>query len=403
MNWAWVKFDRIESNLILAVRTHFLKVILNVDAITHPLTGIGQYTWSLGQQLQQASAVDAVRFFSADHWVDDLNHSVDDNQWLSRLRQWVPFKALALNAYGSRRARKFKQLSRDFQDHVFHSPNFILMPFEGQSVATFHDLSFVHYRETQPQYRLQYLDREIPKTLDQADAIITPTEFIKQEVIDCYGYPADKIQVTPLGVHAGFKPHSAKTCATTLQKHLLKHRQFILSVATTEPRKNLARLLSAYAQLPSTLKQAYPLVLVGSQGWLNQELNQQIKQAVSQGHITTLGYVSQPELQHLYASATLTALPSLYEGFGLPIIESMASATPVLTSQNSAMQEVAGGHAMLCDPLDTESIQQSLQQAIEDNQWQQQASQAGLKHSQKFNWQHCAEKTLQAYYKAEKQ
>jgi glycosyltransferase involved in cell wall biosynthesis len=374
-----------------------LKVILNVDAITHPLTGIGQYTLQLGQHLPQQPQISSVQYFSADHWVKDISHSAEENQWLSHLRQWIPFKSLALNMYAKRRAKKFQQLTQGMDDAIFHSPNFVLMPFAGKSVATFHDLSFVHYRETQPQYRLQFLDREIPKTLNQADILLTPSEHVKQEIIDHYGFQADRIHVTPLGVSEGFIPYSKGAVAITLQKHQLTYKRFILSVATTEPRKNLQRLLSAYTQLPESLRNAFPMVLVGSTGWLNQDLNKHIQQLVKQGQIISPGYVSQTELQHLYAAAQLTAFPSLYEGFGLPIIESMASGTAVLTSQNSAMQEVAGGHAMLCDPNDTSSIFEAMHQAICDDDWISKAQQAGPEQAKNHSWQRCAELTVKAY------
>ncbi len=378
-----------------------MKVILNVDAITQPITGIGQYTLQLGQQLAhrmtEQKTIEAVKYFSSDHWVDDIKQTAQANQWISLLRQWVPFKSLALNMYAKRRNKHFKRLTVAMSDHVFHSPNFVLMPFAGRSVATFHDLSFVHYRDTQPNYRLQFLDREIPKTLAQADALITPSEYIKQEIIDYYSYPAAKIHVTPLGVDGGFKTYTEAETSQTLNSHQLQHKQFILSVATTEPRKNLSRLLAAYALLPESLRSTYPLVLVGSKGWLNQELNQQIKTLVNQGQIISLGYVTQQQLQHLYAAAKLTAFPSLYEGFGLPIIESMASGTAVLTSHNSAMQEVAGGHAMLCDPLDVESIEVGLRGALENDQWLIEAQRDGLVHSQQFTWQRCAELTVDVY------
>ncbi|TDR23839.1 glycosyltransferase family 4 protein [Marinicella litoralis] len=374
-----------------------MKVILNVDAITHPLTGIGQYTLHLGKQLPLQNGLEAVKYFSSDHWIDDINQSAQANQWISRLRPWIPFKGLALNAYAKRRNKHFKQLTGDLSDHVFHSPNFVLMPFAGKSVATFHDLSFVHYRETQPNYRLQFLDREIPKTLNQADVLMVPTEFIKQEIMSHYAYPAAKIHVTPLGVEAGFKAYSANETRASLQAHQLKHKQFILSVATTEPRKNLSRLLQAYTQLPKALRAAYPLVLVGSKGWLNQDINQRIKSLVKKGQIISLGYVDQTALQHLYAAAQVMAFPSLYEGFGLPIIESMASGTAVLTSHHSAMQEVAGGHAMLCDPLDVQGIKAGLRAALENETWLTQAQANGLAHSKQFTWQRCAEKTVMAY------
>lgn len=377
-----------------------MKVILNVDAITHPLTGIGQYTLNLGQALQSHEYIDEIKFFSADHWVKNIESSATENKWLSFARKYVPFKFLALNFYAQRRAKSFTSLTQNLNDHIFHSPNFVLMPFEGNSVATFHDLSFVHYRETQPDYRLKFLDREIPKTLVHADALITPTEFVKQEIIEHYGYSAKQIHVTALGVDADFKVYTEQQCAETLKPHGLKHKGYILSVATIEPRKNLSRLLKAYSLLPTNLRKSYPLVLVGSKGWLNQGVSKAIKTMVNQGQIISLGFQNTSQLQHLYAAAKLTAFPSLYEGFGLPIIESMASGTPVLTSDHSAMKEVADKCAMLCNPLDVECIAQSLQQAVSDETWNLESQKKGLVHSQKYTWQRCAQQTITAYAEA---
>lgn len=374
-----------------------MKVILNVDAITHPLTGIGRYAFNLGQALAVHQDIEQIKYFSADHWVEDIGLSAAENKWLSAARTWLPFKSLALKLYASRRAKKFTQLSTGMEDHVLHSPNFVLLPFAGHSVATFHDLSFVHYRETQPGYRLKFLDRAIPQTLQQAGALITPTDYVKQEIIEHYGFTAESIHVTPLGVSEGFKRYTEPQCAATLQPLRLGYKAFILAVATTEPRKNLMRLLQAYSLLPPALRKAQPLVLVGSAGWLNKKLNRTIKAMVQQGQIISLGYVSQQQLQHLYAAASLTAFPSLYEGFGLPIIESMASGTPVLTSADSAMSEVAANHALLCDPLDVDEMAAQLRRGLEDASWISQAQSAGCDHAANFTWQRCASITTKAY------
>ncbi|MCX7553327.1 glycosyltransferase family 1 protein [Marinicella sp. S1101] len=374
-----------------------MKVILNVDAITHPLTGIGRYALNLGQALAAHEEIEHIKFFSADHWVEDIELSTAENKWLSAARTWIPIKSLALKLYASRRASKFTQLSVGMEEHVLHSPNFILMPFVGRSVATFHDLSFVNYRETQPGYRLKFLDHAIPKTLQQADALVTPTNYVKQEIIKHYAYPAERIHVTPLGVSEGFKTYTEEQCQATLQAHGLGFKTYVLAVATTEPRKNLMRLIQAYSLLSPALRRAQPLVLVGSAGWLNGKLNRTIKTMVQQGQIISLGYVSQQQLQHLYAAATLTAFPSLYEGFGLPIIESMASGTPVLTSTDSAMAEVAANHALLCNPLDVDDIAARLKRGLEDVDWISQAQSAGCDHAANFTWQRCATATTKAY------
>lgn len=378
--------------------TDELNIVYNVDAITHPLTGIGHYCQQLGLQLQKNPAIHDLRLYSGGQWprnFSDLSHS---NQWLARARKWIPLKGLVLRAYQAKRCRGLEKKFNRFQGYLLHSPNFILMPFNGPSLTTIHDLSFLHYRQTQPKYRLRFLDREIPKTLAQANQIITVSHSVKSELINTYGLTEDQVSVTYLGVDQRFKPLSATDCQEALNRFSLNHRQYFLAVATREPRKNLVRLIQAYAGLPDDIKKHHPLVLVGDRGWLNHRLNQLIKQ--QQQHIRLTGYIEQTQLHQLYAAATITLMPSIYEGFGLPIIESMACGTPVMTSDVGAMQEVADGHALLCRPLDVDDIKEKLQWALDNPEWRQQAAVNGLNHSQQFTWQRCAEQTIEAYKKA---
>lgn len=382
-----------------------MKIIYNVDAITEPLTGIGRYTLHLGQQLSQmvnddALDIDDIRFFSSNRWVENLSSAAKGNEWIGKLRQFVPAKFTALKYYHSMRSRHLSKLSTGMNNHVFHSPNFILMPFEGPSVATFHDLTFVHYRETQPNYRLKFLDKEIPKTLAHAQHIITPSEHVRQEIMSHYGFPERLISVTPLGVSDQFKPRTDIECSPTLNTFGLSYKSFILSVATSEPRKNLIRLLNAYQALPQAIKKRCPLVLVGGDGWKNKEIKKLIDKLTRKDEVVCTGYVTQDQLSHLYASAKLTAFPSLYEGFGLPIIESMASGTPVLTSKHSAMEEVAAGQAILVNPESHDDLVKGLDEAINDDQWRSKATTNGITHAQKYHWHFCALKTLDAYRSA---
>lgn len=378
--------------------TQALKIVYNVDAISHPLTGISRYTQQLGLQLQQHAAVHDLKLYSGGRWPDDFDSLPTANQWLARARRYVPFKSLALRLYHARRSRGLKHMPAHLKAYLFHSPNFILMPFDGPAVTTIHDLSFIHYRHTQPVYRLRFLDRELPKTLAQARHIITVSESIKSELISTFDLPEQQISVTHLGVDQRFKPLPESDCREVLTAFDLSHRQYFLAVATREPRKNLSRLLQAYAKLATTVKNQYPLVLVGDRGWLNSELNQLLHQ--HRHNIRLTGYIDQSRLHQLYAGATMTLLPSLYEGFGLPIIESMACGTPVMTSNVGAMAEVAGGHALLCRPLEVDNIQKKLQWAIDNPKWCQKAAVNGLNHSRQFTWQNCAKATVEAYKKA---
>ncbi|MCF6301004.1 MAG: glycosyltransferase, partial [Proteobacteria bacterium] len=250
-----------------------MKVIFNVDAITHPITGIGHYALQLGRQLQQHQAVQDCKFYSSCRWITDINNAANSNQGLSFARKYVPFKSLALSVYGKHRDRCFKRFTSSMQDHVFHSPNFLLMPFSGKSVSTIADLSFIHFPDQHPKSRLKFLEKQLPKTLEQATLLIAISEFVKNEIIDVLSVSPEKIHVTALGVDPKFKIYDHQESLSSLQKHGLHNKAFILSVATTEPRKNLQRLLDAYLLLDHKVRKNHPLVLVGSTGWLNKNLS----------------------------------------------------------------------------------------------------------------------------------
>jgi alpha-1,3-rhamnosyl/mannosyltransferase len=164
-----------------------------------------------------------------------------------------------------------------------------------------------------------------------------------------------------------------------------------------EPRKNLARLVRAYASLPATTKARHPLVIVGARGWLNRDLEQTIAPLEASGIVRRLGYVGEDELPQLYAGAHAFAFPSLYEGFGLPVLEAMASGVPVLTSNVSSLPEVAGDAALLADPTDEESLRDGLARLLDDAAWRTNASARGIARARAFPWSRCVEATIEAY------
>ena len=373
-----------------------MKIILNADAITHPLTGIGRYTLELAQALQKLDGVNTLKLFSGGRWIPEAQQALAANQWLATARRLVPFKSLALTMYNKRRNQSFRKLTANMQNHVLHSPNFLLLPFNGPSVVTIHDLSFIHHAESQPAYRIRFLQQQLPQTLQQASAIITPTDFIRQELIQHYSVDASQVHVVPMGVGPQFYPRTDEQHHQVLSALQLP-QQFVLCVATREPRKNLQALIQAHAQLPKKEKINYPLVLTGAKGWLDKSLNQDIQKALAQGHIHVTGYVSEEQLATLYSAATLLAFPSLYEGFGLPILEAMRSGTAVLTSQESAMSEVAAQRAVLCNPHDIDNISQQLQHAISGISSDQQQLKSHAEFAKQFSWQACAHNTLKVY------
>ncbi|VAW48170.1 hypothetical protein MNBD_GAMMA03-1177, partial [hydrothermal vent metagenome] len=247
-----------------------MKVILNVDAITGPLTGIGHYANQLAKGLGVSSKIDDFKLYSSHRWIKDAEHALKANQSLASLRKNIPLKGTALKLYTWQKNLWFKNKSKPFdKDYLLHSPNYLLLPFEGPSVTTIHDLSFIRYPQTHPKERVELLEKELPKSIAQANAIITDSEYIKNEVQQILGIAEEKIHVVPLGVSKSYRPYSAAITAPILKKYKLDNLQYLLSVATLEPRKNLNSLIDAYLLLPKKVRQQFRLVVAGARGWLS--------------------------------------------------------------------------------------------------------------------------------------
>jgi len=374
-----------------------MRVIFNVDAITAPLTGIGRYALELARGLAHHEEIEELRLYSAYRWVDDPAHALAANRTIAAIRRNVPFKTQALELYQQIRGGLFRLHTRRMKGFLLHTPNYVLMPFDGPALTTVHDLSWLSYPDAHPVERVKFLDRHLPKTLARADLVLTDSEFIAAEIATRFALPRAKIRAIPLGVDAAYHPRTAEEILATLAKHRLEHSAYLLVVATLEPRKNLARLVRAYAALPTATKARHPLVIVGARGWLNHELERTLTPLEAAGAVRRLGYVGEDELPALYAGAHAFAFPSLYEGFGLPVLEAMASGVPVLTSNVSSLPEVAGDAALLVDPNDEDALREGLVRLLDDSAWRTNASARGLARSRDYPWSRCVDATIDAY------
>jgi alpha-1,3-rhamnosyl/mannosyltransferase len=380
-----------------------MRVVLNVDAIQPPLTGIGHYALHLARGLRRHPAVSDIRFFSAYRWLADPEQALRANQALGYVRKRVPFKTLALHLYNFARSQLFRWQARNLGDYVLHTPNYILMPFPGPSVTTVHDLSYLHYPQHHPRERIAFMERQMPRTLAQAAMIVTDSEFVRRELIELLGISAARIQTVPLGVEETFHPYWPAQRNPVLARYDLANTPYLLVVATLEPRKNLLRLVNSYSRLPEALRRRHPLVIAGARGWLTEALERRLEPLERSGQTRRLGYISQEDLPLLYAGAWAFAFPSLYEGFGLPLLEAMRSGIPVLTANRSSLPEVAGDAAILVDPEDVDAIAAGLERLLTDEAWRALAVERGLRQAQPFSWARCVEETVAVYRTALKQ
>lgn len=265
-------------------------------------------------------------------------------------------------------------------------------------MITVHDLSHIRYPEAHPPSRVAYLNRHLPRAAKQAAAIMAVSDSTKRELLEL-GLETDpsRIHVTHLGHESGFRQRSEEATRACRLRFGLGWRGFVLSVATLEPRKNFEGLLRAYQALPPELAREYPLVLAGGGGWKGAGLKRLIAAVKPPHRVIVTGYLARPEVQALMASAAVFAYPSLYEGFGLPVLEAMASGTPVLTSDNTSLGEIASGAALTVPPHEIEAIEQGLASLLRDGSKRDKLRALGLQRAGEFSWRRCAEQTLGVY------
>ena len=244
----------------------------------------------------------------------------------------------------------------------------------------------------------RYLKAALWKKLTKrADHIITISEFSKTEIVNLMSYPEEKITSIPLGVDQRYFEILSKVQIQNVLNKFSIDRSFFLFIGSIQPRKNLLRLLQAHAALPKNYAYEFPLVIAGKIAWDDGKTLKAIQAAVTDKRCIWLDYVSDIEKRSLLQAALGLVFTSLYEGFGLPILEAFASQTPVLTSNCTSMPEVADGSALLADPLDTESIRDGLLALLNNQTKIQHLKVEGLERAKLFTWGQVARDTQKVY------
>lgn len=264
------------------------------------------------------------------------------------------------------------------------------------SVVTVHDLGYLYYPEAhQPLGRL-YLDLSTRYSARAASRVIAVSQTTKDDLVQHCGIEPDKITVVYSGWDETMRPVKDEATIERVKARYGIQGNYILYVGTLQPRKNLGRLLEAYAiVVRKQAKGETPcLVIAGRKGWLYDQIFQQVERLGLAAEVIFPGYVPQDDLPALLSGARLFVFPSLYEGFGLPVLEAMACGTPVLCSNVSSLPEVAGDAALLADPLDVESIAQAMNRLLQNEGLRAQLVKRGFRQACQFSWDRCARETL---------
>ncbi|MBN1310182.1 MAG: glycosyltransferase family 4 protein [Anaerolineae bacterium] len=264
-------------------------------------------------------------------------------------------------------------------------------------VVTIFDLSFLRYPERLSVGRRLYLRTITRISAHQARRVIAISKSGKSEIGMLLGIQEGKIDVAYPGVMPDFSPLPASRIAEFRRRRQLPER-FILYVGTIEPRKNLDTLLRAYKQLPD--RQNIKLILAGGRGWQAEILDALIEDLDLTQDVCITGYVDNQELPLWYNAAEIFVYPSVYEGFGMPVLEAMACGLSVIVSDTSSLPEITGSHGLLVAPTDTQAWSYALTRMLAEPDLQAELSKRGQKHIQDFTWQNTARETVAAYHRA---
>ena len=376
-------------SLPLRVLTHLVHIAIDAHSVGSQLAGNETYAVNLIEALAEIDPVNQYTLYVTRQSAIDRFA----NRWSNfKVRQTLPHTPLVripitLSA----------ELRKDPVDllHVqYTAPPFAPCPI----VATIHDLSFEHLPETFNRRSRAQLRLTVRHTARRAARILTLSEFSRRDISETYKIDLDRIAVTP----AAASPHFARVTSETelegiRQKYGIQ-RDYILSLSSIQPRKNLVRLIEAYSYLHQHKSRDLPqLVIAGKKGWLESEVFQVAKQSAAANDIVFTGYVSDSELPALYSGALCFVYPSYFEGFGLPVLEAMQCGTPVIVGNRTSLPEVVGDAGILIDPFNHIELADAIAHLVSNPAARDELRELGNERAKAFDWLETARLTLQAY------
>ena len=284
--------------------------------------------------------------------------------------------------------------------NLFHATDHLIPNIAGvPTVATIMDLIPLLHPEWIKSNLRPLKSWLFKQSILKADHIITISQHSRQDLIQHLNIAPERISVTPLGVDpAYFQRVDSKQREMVLKKHQLP-QGFFLFIGTLQPRKNLLRTLQAFKELPANVRRDHPLVIVGRDGWNNGDLLPQLEALEQAGEGRWLRYLPQTDVFALLQSARALVFPSLYEGFGLPLVEAFAAQCPVIASNSSSLREVAADAAWEINPHSVDSIHAAMRAVLTDAALRKRKVHSGLQRARQYTWHECARQTLDVYTK----
>ena len=426
-----------------------LPVVFEGETWRWPRTGVGRFAFRLGAHLTEAAdaqglalsvwaggrlwpAEVALQRFAAPRWSDRVTAVVRaaarraGGGALRRLwRQWQAQRWAAVRGAAAGRAAErlgsgcsgaagdggaagggafggadgvWDGLLEAAGKRVWFAPNFVPSVWERRArlVVTVHDLSCFDHPEWHPAERVRFMQTHLPRAVAEAAAVTVVSEATRTRLMTFFSVPPQRVVVTYPGVDPVFRPVGFDDAQRWLRRWRVASGRYFLCVGTLEPRKNWETVLRAYAELPASVRQQVPLLVVGLKGWLTEALERVAAPLVAEGCVRFLGFVPDGALAALYSHTAGFFYLSFYEGFGLPPLEAMACGAPVVVSNVTSLPEVVGEAGVQLAPTDCEGVRDVMVRLAEDAAWRAALSQKGLVRAQRFTWEACARETAAA-------
>lgn len=285
---------------------------------------------------------------------------------------------------------------------LLHGTDFVLAPSNARrKLLTIHDLAFLFYPDAAMPNLHHYLNVVVPRSVRRADALVADSQHTANDLNEQWQVPVERITVVQGAVdHEHFRPvHDPAQLASVRQRYGLGEQPYILALSRLEPRKNFVRLVEAFAAARVAAKLPHRLVIGGRKGWLYESIFARVQELSIGDHVLFPGFITDADLPAVYSGAAFFAYPSLYEGFGLPIVEALACGAPVLTGNNSCLPEAGGPGAIYVEATEVDSIAEGIIRLTTDDRLAAQLATAGQEYAAQFTWQRSALQLLSAYRK----
>lgn len=378
-----------------------MKISLELQPCLKNKSGVGVYTYELAKRLQCYKDLEIT---------GDIFNFLNRNNNNRDLQGLIFNKSVcALFPYGIYRRIwhcipiKYNNLFKE-EVELTHFFNFIVPPnIKGKVINTIHDLTFMLYPDTMDKRNLKRITQDIQYSIERSSKIVTVSQSTQRDLINKLHIPEAKIEVIYPGVDA--KKFAIKGDDATKRRIRTKYKlplKYVLYMGTLEPRKNLESVIESfvlYKEKFSEKAQDIKLVIAGKKGWLYESIFERIKQLNIEEEVIFTDYIDENDKVFIYQLAEVFVFPSLYEGFGIPVLESMAAGTPVITSNVSSLPEVAGEAAVLVEPKDIQGIATGMNRIIYDKVYAEQLIQKGYQQVEKFSWEASAKKLYDLYQK----